>query len=66
LIGIVREDDPVTADAIDDFAGDSFAQRRASPAAAEPAVLLHELLADVRCAVHHDGALAGAMVEAFV
>src|SRR5829696_6681013 len=66
LVGIVGEHDPLAADAIDDFAGHTFAQRRASPAAAEAAVLLHEVVADVRRAVHHDRPLTRTVIEAFV
>src|SRR5262245_10384528 len=63
LIGIVREQQPVAPDAIDDFARHRLAQCRAAPAPAQTSLRPGELLADVGRAVHDDGARDRLVVE---
>jgi hypothetical protein len=51
---------------IDHVPRDGRADRRAAPASAETPVRPDECLADIRRAVHHDGAVARAIVDAAI
>src|SRR5262245_33564933 len=66
LIRVVSEEQPVAPHTVDHLARHTFTKGRTPPAATETAVCLDEVVADVRRAVHHDRALASAVIEAFV
>src|SRR3990167_2646097 len=66
LIGIISEHEPSALHAVNHVTRHARTERRASPTAAETALDLRELGADVRRAVHDDGAIAGAIVEAAI
>jgi hypothetical protein len=66
LIGIIREQQAAALHPVNDFARNGFAERGASPAAAEAPLRAGKRLADVRRAVHHDRALTRPIVEALV